>query len=426
MNRQRILLLLMVIALLVISCSIPSVQLDGAQATSIAKTVEAVSRGEVGTPHPNNAPGIRPAGAGDGQSQRPTPTTIPTKSAPTAGANSAPQSQSLSLDNLNFFPSNTVYYGNCSAGEETSLHVETAVSPLDQVKEVLLWFDISDPTGIAYTGSVSMWQLGIGDYAGDIDIGQIALNAMVDRDGSVTFWVEVVDKNNASIHSNAYSASIWYCGGGVLGPPPEDVALLSFKGPMSANAGDMIMLEWEVLNACKVFLNGDEVATHVGSYDYAIPSHWGGQDYRFTLTAWGNSCDNSSEVSANHDMWVETIQTTVSKGSGDLYDSYSLDFGDGNGDDIIFDHRSDGTVLYTVWGSELKSYGNWEPSSVAECVSELNASSFTVFHINVDQFICYKTGSGNYGYLEIKGLFLDLGDRTNSYVGVSYYTELAP
>jgi hypothetical protein len=294
------------------------------------------------------------------------------------------------------------------------------------VKEVLLWFDISDPTGIAYTGSVSMWQLGIGDYAGDIDIGQIALNAMVDRDGSVTFWVEVVDKNNASIHSNAYSASIWYCGGGVLGPPPEDVALLSFKGPMSANAGDMIMLEWEVLNACKVFLNGDEVATHVGSYDYAIPSHWGGQDYRFTLTAWGNSCDNSSEVSANHDMWVETIQTTVSKGSGDLYDSYSLDFGDGNGDDIIFDHRSDGTVLYTVWGSELKSYGNWEPSSVAECVSELNASSFTEVHINVDQFICYKTGSGNYGYLEIKGLFLDLGDRTNSYVGVSYYTELAP
>ena len=305
------------------------------------------------------------------------------------------------------------------------VNIQATLDPLDIVASATIYYGYTGPAGTFGNYSASMHQLGIGDYAADIDVGLEADFPLGGNDGTLDVYIQAIDKNGDPVDSNWVSIPVKNCGG-VLGPPPEDVALLNFTGPVNATAGDTITLEWEVLNACKVFLNGDEVATHVGSYNYAIPSHWGGQDYRFTLSAWGNSCDNSSEVSANHDMWIDTIQTTISKGSGDLYDSYSLDFGDGNGDDVIFDHRSDGTVLYTVWGSELKSYGNWEPSSVAECVSELNAGSFTEVQVNVDQFICYKTGSGNYGYLKIRGMFLDFDERTNSYVSVSYYTELAP
>ena len=334
MGRKNILILFSVLLILIIACTLPSAQTSSSQSaenTSVAKTVEAVSGTGAATPRPNSAPQNNGTQAeGEGQSQRPTPTKIPTKPAPTAGANAAPQSASLSVDNLNFSPSNTVYYGNCSNGEQTLVHVEAVVSPLDQVKEVLLWFDISDPTGIVYSGSVTMWQLGVGDYAGDIDIGQLAPNTMADRDGSVTFWVEVVDKNNASIHSNAYSASIWYCSGGILGPPPSgDVDLRYFVGPASKTAGETVLLEWEVWDACKVFLDGVEVL-HIDTSAYTIPSNEGNTTYIHTLVAWGASCDNSSEKTAQ-------VSITVSAAGGNS--------GNGGNTDVRFVNNSSHSIV---------------------------------------------------------------------------------
>ncbi len=305
MNKRQISLLLAAAIIIIGACSLPTTNVpddvlkQAAENTAIAKTVQAVSAGgnnnATATPRPTQSSqnGVQPVSGN--QDNRPTPTTIPTKPAPTAKANQAPVHQDLQIGYVNYAPSNTVYYGNCFNGEETSLHVESSVSPLDDIKEVLLWFDMSDPTGIVSSSYVTMWQLGIGDYAGDIDIGSIAPNTMNGNDGSITFWLEVVDKNNASIHSNAYSISIWNCSGGVLGAPPGGEAdIVSFFGPNTATAGDTISLQWDVLNACKVFLDGNEVNA-TDSYTYFVPSNEGDTTYTHNLAAWGASCDNSTE-----------------------------------------------------------------------------------------------------------------------------------
>jgi len=427
MSHKKVLLIFTLSLLFIIACSLPSAQLDKeqiAQITAIAKTVQAVSGNVISTPLPNKSTQAGSEPTKESQSQAPPPTTIPTRAAPTAKANTAPASTSISIGNFNITPANIVYYGNCSAGEETSVHIEVPISPLEQVKDVHLWYDIMDSTGIVSTGWETMWQLGTDDYAMDLNIGTLAPQVLVDPDGTLSFGVEAKNKNDEIFYSNTYSLDIWDCGGGVLGPPPASAATIAlFSGPDNATAGDKITLEWDVLNACKVFLNGDEVPIHTGVHSYTIPSGWGGQYYGFSLTAWGSSCDNSTEVNANHSVWVNALQTTIATGSGNLQDSLSLDLGDGNGDDIIFDHQLNATVLFSVWGSELKVFGPWEPS-VSQCESDINAGSFSEIHIDVDKYICYKTGSGNYGYLNITGMYLDLDDRTNSYTGVSYHTEI--
>jgi hypothetical protein len=300
MRKKKILLLLAAAIIVISACSLPDATLpqQAIENTAIAQTVQAASANgnNAGTPSPGIS--VNTGGGGSNtNSSRPTPTAIPTKPAPTAKSNSSASSVSgnLQIGYVNYFPTNTVYYGNCSGGEDTLVHVESAISPLDDIKEVLLWFDVSDPTGIVYSDYVTMWQLGIGDYAGDIDIDVIGANTMNGNDGSVTFWIEVVDKNNASIHSNAYSVSIWDCSGGVVGQPPGgEPDIRYFLGPASAAAGEAIQLEWEVWDACKVFLDGTEVNASDLSV-YFVPSNEGNTTYSHTLTAWGASCDNTTE-----------------------------------------------------------------------------------------------------------------------------------
>ena len=54
-------------------------------------------------------------------------------------------------------------------------------------------------------------------------------------------------------------------------PPTGSVpTILYFRGPDSVTPGDTVVLEWEVQDACKVFLDGREVnASDV--YAYAVP-----------------------------------------------------------------------------------------------------------------------------------------------------------
>ncbi len=320
MNRKKISVILVAAITTILACSLPSGNLSeqAIENTVIAKTVQAVSasgNNSVSTPQPNQSSQNSAQPANSNQSNRSTPTAIPTKPAPTAKSNSASVSGNLQIGYVNYFPLNTVYYGNCLNGEETFIHVESAISPLDDIKEVLLWFDIADPTGIAYTDYVTMWQLGIGDYAGDIDIGKIAPNAMNGNDGSITFWLEVVDKNNASIHSNAYSVSIWYCRGGVLAPPPGgEPNIVNFFGPASVTAGDTVNLQWDVQNACKVFLDGNEVNS-TDSYTYFVPSNEGNTTYTHYLAAWGASCDNSTEKTDQVSIQVSAANNNGNSGN---------------------------------------------------------------------------------------------------------------
>ena len=310
MQRKKIFLILLILGLFSFACGLPSTAPEDAvnpEKTSVAQTVEAISGNGTATARPSKTPQGQAGGNGAGNngsgnngsaSQRPTPTMLPTRPAPTSNANSAPSSAVLSIGNLVVSPTNTVYYGNCLAGEETQIHVEVPVTPLDQVKEVRLWVDISNQSGFVYADSISMWQLGIGDYAGDIDIGQIAPSALSGIDGTVTLTVEAVNKDGIGYYSNSYSLSVWYCIGGVVVPPPtREADIRSFQGPATVTAGDTVMLTWEVVDACKVFLDGVEVNA-VDSYMYTVPSNEGDTTYLHTLTAWGDSCDNSTEKTA--------------------------------------------------------------------------------------------------------------------------------
>ena len=221
---------------------------------------------------------------------------LPTKPKPTQKPGAKQPDTPLWVGDVRYTPDNTVFYGNCSAGEDTFIHVEAGVDPLEKVKEVLLWYDFYTPAGAVNSGRVNMWQLGIGDYAGDIEVAKIAANSVDDLEGSVSFYIEVVDKNNASIHSNSFSLNVMPCGAGVLGPPPvaPEAEIRYFLGPDSATAGDTVTLEWEVWDACKVFLDGKEV-NPVDTYVYTIPADEGNIYYFHTLAAWGSTCDDTSE-----------------------------------------------------------------------------------------------------------------------------------
>jgi hypothetical protein len=107
-----------------------------------------------------------------------------------------------------------------------------------------------------------MSQLGIGDYAGDVDVGQIAPGVLSSSDGRLRFWIEVIGKNGASAIGNDHEVEIWYCTQPVLGPPPvPDPVILFFDGDAGVNAGDAIFLEWGVSDApCGVTLNGTPVS----------------------------------------------------------------------------------------------------------------------------------------------------------------------
>lgn len=332
----------------------------------------------------------------------------------------------LTISNVSTSPANTVYYGNCAPGDPTQIHVEATVDPLDQIKEVVLWFDISDQFGIAYSDFVNMWQLGVGDYAGDIDIGQIGPTTLVDIDGSIAFWIEAVDKDSTSIWSNTYSLSIWNCLGGVIGQPPAPPPTINFftvSNPVQA--GDWVNLDWETFDAsCGVTLDGNPVSTS-GNTSYQTSAGNAGQTFTHTLIASGEPCNNPTDVSATVQVTVNSAPTTIAKGSGSLYDEQSLDVGDGFENDIIFDIEPGSTVLIGNGSTALAVwYGG--PPSVNDCMSYIDSGAYGQVTIAIDDVVCYGTGSGNYGYLTIDGMFIDLDNESNSYVSISYQTEINP
>ncbi len=435
MNKKTILSILFVVGVLISACTISSsVITESAQGSTPTAQMRATStqvRNVVAPPtsiptQSNNAsPTAQPASS----QNNPPATAVPTKTSSAGGssnssnsANSAP----VTISNITLYPQNAVYYGNCANNEETMANIQARLEPLDKISSATIYYGYNGPSGNFGNYSATMYQLGIGDYAAGIDVGLEADFPLAGNDGTLEVYIHAVDKNGKTIDSSFYSIPVKYCGG-VVGQPLVGgrPSILYFTGPNPANAtaGDTITLEWEVVDACKVFLNGDEMVLHKGAYSYDIPTHWGGQGY----TAWGTTpCDNSNEVSADYDLlWVDTLPTTVSKGSGSIYDSQSLDVGDGNGDDVIFDHNLSDLVLYGVWGSKLKVFGAWTEPSIQQCIQELSSGSFDTVSIDTDQFICYKTGSGNYGYLRINGMYLDFDTLTNSYIDVSYYTEVA-
>ncbi len=254
---------------------------------------------------------------------------------PPGGGSSDP----ITISNMVTYPQGAVYYGNCTT-EETIFNLQATIDPLSKIASATMYYSYTGPGGTYGNYSTTMYQLGIGDYSGDIDVGAEASFGLGTDDGTLDAYISVIDIDGNSIDSNWVSLPVRYCGGTVGQPPPPP-------------------------------------------------------------------------------------NSTIAKGSGPVYNNYSLDLGDGNGDDVIFSQTSsDGSQLLSVWGTELKVDLQ---ADIEACKTSIDTgNTFGAISIDPQDIVCYKTGSGNYGYLIIDGFFLDLNDSSQSYVDISYETEVMP
>ncbi len=333
-----------------------------------------------------------------------------------------PAAQPISIGTPRLYP-NPVYYGLCMSGEETLLRVEATIDPLNQIASAVVRYDYGQGLMLvaSYTRSVSMYQLGIGDYAADIDVGNDLFGQM-SGDGWIEGVIEVTDLQGQTTTSAVFSTDVRECQT-VLLPLPS---INYFTGPSGNIApGDSYTLQWDTSDAvCGVFLDGMQV-NESGSQTLTAPADNVYQAWAHTLVARGGDCSNPDEVSESVQITVEPL-ATMAKGSGTLNNNYSLDLGDGNGDDIIFSHTADrDTELYSVWGTQLAVWYGGQPS-VSGCKTYVDSGAYTVVTITLYDVVCYKTGSGNYGYLTVTGFFLDLNNYSTSSVDISYVTEIAP
>ncbi|MCF6277130.1 MAG: hypothetical protein L3J16_00030 [Anaerolineales bacterium] len=138
-------------------------------------------------------------------------------------------------------------------------------------------------------------------------------------------------------------------GGAVLPPAVTLPSIDSFTGPGNAvGIGEIYSLQWNVLDACKVFLDGVEVnASDTTVYTAPLVDAY----YTYVLTAWGSPCDASTEVSASVD---------VSIFSGGIFDPGAGGNGGGNNGGgagatsiTIYNNSSHAIVEFQLDGNEL-------------------------------------------------------------------------
>ncbi|NKQ37331.1 MAG: hypothetical protein HF973_17160 [Chloroflexi bacterium] len=132
----------------------------------------------------------------------------------------APGGAAVTIDNVQLYPDpNQFYYGPC-ASEPTLLTVQAAIEPLDQIASAQILYTYVNALGASPTYSADMFQLGIGEYAGDIDTAVNAANTMGTENGQMEFYIRAADVNGGTTDSPLMSVGLDYCAGGVLAPPP--------------------------------------------------------------------------------------------------------------------------------------------------------------------------------------------------------------
>ncbi|MBM3153038.1 MAG: hypothetical protein FJZ96_12700 [Chloroflexi bacterium] len=148
---------------------------------------------------------------------RPMPTVIPSRPAPTLPPNAVP-SNTLIIDGVTYNPDTVVFHGNCEGLAPTQLDVRATVSPTSQVASVTVEYSITrNSGGSPYTGSQAGSLIGVGLYQAIIDINALSQAALGgNEDGAIDFWIQAEDVNGGLVLSHISAVTLWYCPDGAF------------------------------------------------------------------------------------------------------------------------------------------------------------------------------------------------------------------
>ena len=150
---------------------------------------------------------------------------------------------------------NPVYYGQCNA-ELRTLAFDAIVydistgNPIDAslVSSVGARYVIRNAAGASGEFLLSLTDLGGGMYQNSIDINEKALSTLGSGDGTIEFWIEVLDAGGATARSLSQSLSLVDCKGGVaitttvpapgITVPPPPPPQLSTNTPVPPKPAD--------------------------------------------------------------------------------------------------------------------------------------------------------------------------------------------
>ncbi len=338
-----------------------------------------------------------------------------------SGGSAPPQPSQLSIVGVQFSP-NPVYYGSCSNGENTMTQAQAEVEPLSQlgqIASITVYYDYGQGNEFlpGYSRSLPMSHVVAGSYVADIQVASDLSGAM-SGDAWIEGYVEVIDTSGNINTSSIFRANVYECAPPLYAYP----SINYFDGPANTLApGDAYTLSWDTSNAnCGVFLDGSQV-NPTGSQVFFAPSDNVQQSWFHTLLVRGGDCNNPTEATADVQIFVAP-QSQVVSGSGALYNGHSVDLGDG-GADISYSTTGREDYIAGVGGAVVAIGG---AASIDACRSVVDSSGSGQVMISPYDVVCYRTGSGNYGYLVVNEIVIDTTDLTASYIDISYSLEIFP
>ncbi len=461
--------LLLILSLLVIlACAIPSTP-ENAPSSSIPATPASAQQNNNASNPTSQPPAPQPTTA-----SQPASSTAPTlpPPAPSSNNNSSADKTPPNLNNIN--PSvTTAYYHDNGCGPTTVTISADATDDSGTVSSV--WVDyqyLSMSTGIGGNEwfRTEFKSVGNGHFEGLIDLTQKADQELQGNEGTLQYQVYAMDAaGNTKVVPDGYVYGVEAlpCFPQAAPPnAPDSITITNLQTyPQGAVYYGNCSTEETIFNLEATIEPQDRIASATIYYAYT-GSNGAYGNYSSTMNLLGigdysGDADVGSEAAfalgtsdgtldayisvvdvdgnTTESGWVSIpvvycpgsavgdppLPASINKGSGPIYNNNSLDLDNGNGDDILFSHtNSDGIQLLSVWGAELKIDLS---ADIESCKQSIDSDvTFTAVNIDVYDVVCFKTGSGNYGYLTVNGMFIDLDDPNNSYADISYETEVFP
>ncbi len=199
-----------------------------------------------------------------------------------------------------------LYYGQgCGAGQPIQTQITASIEPREAVEWATLYFGWTpNPQGLPVVRfPIPMYQLGIGDFAADIDT--TPFDGVVSGDGYLMIEIEVKGKDGQMYYTThpVIVAQVKECATYVVQPTIH--FFRSEHANDTVGAGEQIYLSWDTENAlCGVYLNGQLVTEDASFYPVEV-AQTPGAVLTYTLEAYNGDCG------AMPDVATATVQVTV-------------------------------------------------------------------------------------------------------------------